>query len=130
QWTHDAFNVPDDVYVGFNDKISKRGEQLETDWNHLFTNYKKEYHQLAKNLQLAIDGQLPEDWEDQLPAYDETTNEATRATSNTVLNAIAKSVPHLFGGSADLASSNNTMIDEGEDYSQTNYAGRNLWFGV
>ncbi|HLS06453.1 MAG TPA: transketolase [Bacillota bacterium] len=130
KWTHDAFNVPDEVYADFNDKIAQRGKQLETDWNNLLTNYKKEYPQLAKSLQLAIDGQLPENWEAQLPVYDETTNEATRATSNSVLNAIAKSVPYFFGGSADLASSNNTMIKDGGDFSRTNYKGRNIWFGV
>src|SRR5699024_771402 len=50
--------------------------------------------------------------------------------SSAMINAIAKTVPTLFGGSADLACSNNTMVDGEEDFNRVNYAGRNIWFGV
>src|SRR5690625_366500 len=130
KWQHDEFSVPEEVYSDFNEKIVQRGKQLEKDWNNLFSAYEKQYPQLAKNLQLAIANKLPEDWDENLPLFDEHTNEATRVSSNNVLNAIARSVPNFIGGSADLASSNNTMIKESSDFSKTDYAGRNIWFGV
>jgi len=130
KWQHEDFFVPEKVYDDFDEKIVNRGKQLENDWNNLFSAYEKEYPQLAKSLQLAMAGELPADWDEQLPSFDEQTNEATRVTSNTVLNAIAQSVPNFIGGSADLASSNNTMIKDSNDFSKSNYAGRNIWFGV
>lgn len=130
KWTYDDFFVPEEVYEDFHEKVIKRGKQLVDDWQELFTAYKKQYPQLAESLQLAIDGKLPEGWDENLPSFDEHTNEATRVSSNTVLNAIAEAVPNFIGGSADLASSNNTMIKNSDDFSRTNYAGRNIWFGV
>src|SRR5690625_3717987 len=130
KWSHEEFFVPAEVYDDFNKKIVKRGEQLESDWNELLVAYEKAYPELAKQFKSSINNNLPNNWDENLPTFDETTNEATRVTSNTVLNAIAKSVPNFLGGSADLASSNNTMIDSSSDFNRTNYAGRNIWFGV
>src|SRR5699024_1196401 len=52
------------------------------------------------------------------------------AASGEVLNGIAQSIPYFFGGSADLAGSNKTYIENGDDFTRANYAGRNIWFGV
>lgn len=131
KWSHEEFNVPDEVYEDFNEKIGKAGAKAEESWNELFQQYKTAYPELATELELAIEGKLPADWDKNLPVYEPGKDElATRAASGEVINEIAKSVPFIFGGSADLAGSNNTMIKDAEDFTRQNYGGRNIWFGV
>ncbi|WP_067843655.1 transketolase [Amphibacillus sediminis] len=130
-WAHEPFFVPDEVYADFEEKVVKRGQAAEQEWNEVFADYKKAYPELAAELEQAIKGELPKGWEEKLPTF--TPGEdtlATRASSGKVVNALSKSVPSLFGGSADLAGSNNTRMNEEEDFGRTNYAGRNIWFGV
>lgn len=130
-WEHDEFFVPEEVYQDFEEKIAKRGKQAEDNWNKLFEDYKNAYPELAAEFEAAQKGDLPVDWAKDLPTY--TPGEdtlATRASAGETLNAIAKTVPSLFGGSADLAGSNNTRMNDDEDFDKTNYAGRNIWFGV
>jgi len=131
KWTHEEFNVPEEVYADFNEKIVEHGAKEEQKWNELFDEYKQKYPELAEELDLAIKGELPVDWDKDLPVFEPGKDElATRASSGKVLNALSKSVPSLFGGSADLAGSNNTMMNDEEDYTKANRAGRNIWFGV
>lgn len=131
QWKEEPFEVPQEVYADFQQKIGDRGKQLEDDWNALYERYKTTHPALAKQLTDAMNGVLPTDWDKQLPVYEAGKDElATRVASSEVLNAIAQSVPSFIGGSADLASSNNTMIKETQDFTKKNYAGRNIWFGV
>ncbi|MFA1819973.1 transketolase [Virgibacillus oceani] len=130
-WSHEPFHIPDEVYTDFNEKVVKKGTQAEATWNKLVENYKKAYPEEGKQLQLAINGELPSDWDKDLPVYEaEKDYLATRASSGEVLNAIAKAVPNFIGGSADLAGSNKTAIKNIADFSRENYAGRNIWFGV
>ncbi|PAE29913.1 transketolase [Paenibacillus sp. 7884-2] len=131
KWTHDDFHVPDEVYADFNEKIVQDGAEKESQWNELFTAYKEKYPEAAGELELAINGELPAGWEKELPVFQPGEDTlATRASSGKVLNAIAKSVPNFFGGSADLAGSNKTTMNDDEDFTRENYAGRNIWFGV
>ncbi|MFD1037893.1 transketolase [Virgibacillus byunsanensis] len=131
EWTHEEFHVPEEVYADFKEKIVKNGADAEDNWNQLFAAYKEKYPELASELKLAMNGELPNDWEKNLPVYEAGKDKlATRASSGEVLNEIAKAVPYFFGGSADLAGSNKTTIKDEEDFSRNNYAGRNVWFGV
>ena len=132
KWTYEEdFYVPSDVYEDFKEKIIKKGEQKEAEWNQLFEEYKKKYPAEAEELETAMNGELPDGWDKDLPVYEAGENVlATRASSGEVLNSLAKSVPNLFGGSADLAGSNKTRMDADEDFSHDNYVGRNIWFGV
>ncbi|MCT2536398.1 transketolase [Aquibacillus koreensis] len=130
QWGHEDFHVPDEVYNDFNEKIVKRGQQTEAEWNALFEKYQQAYPELANELIAAMKGELPEGWDKELPVYETGSSLATRASSGEVLNGIAKSVPYLFGGSADLAGSNKTTMKDAGDFSRNDYAGRNIWFGV
>lgn len=131
QWKAEPFEVPEEVYANFEEKVVQRGKQTEDAWNTLFADYQKAFPTLAKQLTDAIDGVLPAGWEKQLPVYEAQKDTlATRVASSEVLNAVAQSVPSFIGGSADLASSNNTMIKEAHDFTKKNYAGRNIWFGV
>ena len=91
----------------------------------------KIYPAKAIELEAAINGELPDGWEQDLPLFKPGEDTlATRASSGKVLNAIAKSVPNLVGGSADLFSSNKNYIDDAGDFGPENYTGRNIWFGV
>jgi len=130
-WTHEDFHVPDEVYADFKEKIVKNGEKKEEEWNNLFASYKEKYPELGQQFELALKDELPSDWEKDLPVFEPGEDTlATRAASGKVLNAIAKAVPNFFGGSADLAGSNKTTINDEEDFSRNNYAGKNIWFGV
>lgn len=130
KWDYDEFYVPDEVYADFKQKIVDDGAEKETAWNELLTAYQKAYPELGEQLDLAIKGELPENWHSSLPVYEEGTKLATRASSGEVLNAVAKAVPNLFGGSADLAGSNKTTMNDENDFTKEDYTGRNVWFGV
>ncbi|KZZ82738.1 transketolase [Bacillus sp. SJS] len=131
KWTFDKdFHVPDEVYEHFAKTIKEDGKKAENEWNALFESYKNEYPELAEELTRAINGELPEGWDADIPVYETGKGLASRASSGEVLNAIAKNVPNLFGGSADLAGSNKTTIKSVEDFTAANYSGRNIWFGV
>ena len=131
KWTFEEdFYVPEEVSNHFHSLVVEAGQKKEEEWNHLYGAYKEAYPELAEELDCSIKGELPEGWADQLPSYDVGTSLASRASSGEALNAIAKAVPQFFGGSADLAGSNKTAIKDSGDFSATNYAGRNIWFGV
>ncbi|WP_134704519.1 transketolase [Ammoniphilus sp. YIM 78166] len=129
-WTHEPFHIPADIQNHFK-RAQEKGQQLEQEWTALFAQYKAAYPELAEQLERAIQRHLPEGWDADLPLYTpDAPKMATRESSGAALNAIAKTVPTLFGGSADLASSNNTALKGFEPFSRENYAGRNVWFGV
>ncbi|PKR83314.1 transketolase [Heyndrickxia camelliae] len=131
KWTFEEdFHVPSEVYDRFNESIVKAGAQKEEEWNQLFEQYKNEYPELASQLEQSLKGELPHDWDKDIPVYEEGKSLASRASSGEVLNAIAKNVPTFIGGSADLAGSNNTMIKGEKDFTPESYEGRNIWFGV
>ncbi|WP_431794250.1 transketolase [Bacillus altitudinis] len=130
-WTFEEdFHVPSEVYDHFKTAVKDAGQKKEAAWNELFEQYEKEYPELAAQLKLAIEGKLPENWDQEVPVYEAGSSLASRASSGEVLNGIAKQVPFFIGGSADLAGSNKTTIKDTTDFGRENYAGRNLWFGV
>ncbi|SES29301.1 transketolase [Salisediminibacterium halotolerans] len=130
KWESDeAFHIPDRVREHFAE-LKKQGSANENAWNEQFARYKEAHPELAAELEQAINGELPADWADNLPVYEEGDKEATRATGGEAVNALSKSVPSLFGGSADLSVSNKTMIKNEQDFAANNAAGRNIWFGV
>src|SRR5690625_3696387 len=131
KWPHEPFHVSDDVYNHFRENVVTKGEKANDNWNELFTQYEQQHSELAEQLKTAINNELPENWDQHLPTYEVGKDKlATRVASSEMINAIAKTVPNLFGGSADLASSNNTMMKDEKDFTKDNYAGRNIWFGV
>ncbi|MDF2633875.1 MAG: transketolase [Pelosinus sp.] len=131
KWSYEQdFYVPDEVYAHFSQKVIEQGARLEEKWNTLLAKYRNEYPELAKNFENAIKGNLPEQWDRNLPIYEEGKKIASRSSSGEVMNAFAKTIPTFFGGSADLASSNKTTIKDAGDFSSIDYSGRNIWFGV
>ena len=130
-WTFEEdFHVPAEVYDHFNKVIVENGQNKEKEWTELFTQYKNEFPELGKQFESAIRNELPEGWSKDLPVYEEGKSLASRASSGESLNAIAKNLPTLFGGSADLAGSNKTLIKGTSDFLPGSYDGRNIWFGV
>lgn len=112
----------------------EQGDKDEAAWNALFAKYEAQYPELAAEFRRRFLGkhlQLPEGWEKQLPRYQPgSAAEATRKTSGRVLNALAKTLPELFGGSADLNPSCFTYLDGYPDFQKKTPAGRNIRFGV
>jgi transketolase len=130
-WTFEEdFHVPGEVYDRFKTLIADQGEKKEKEWVELFNQYKNEFPELGQELQTAMNGELPQDWTKDLPVYEEGKGLASRASSGEAINGIAKNLPSLFGGSADLAGSNKTTIKGSADFLPGSYEGRNIWFGV
>lgn len=124
------FNVPEEVYEIFQTTMLKRANEHEDAWKALLENYSKQYPELADEFKLAISGKLPKNHRDELPRFDSDHNAATRADSGEVIQALSKSVPSFFGGSADLAGSNKSNVKEATDYDRNTPEGKNIWFGV
>ncbi|MBD8034462.1 transketolase [Solibacillus merdavium] len=129
-WEHESFFVPNEVYETFKTASEVQGVQAEATWNELFENYKNEYPELAAQFVNAMENKLPEHYASELPVYEAGTAVATRSSSGDAINAIAKTTPSFFGGSADLAGSNKTTIKGAGDFFADTPEGRNIWFGV
>jgi transketolase len=129
-WEYDPFDIPGDVLDHFRKAID-RGAQLESDWGDRLATYKSKYPQDAAEFERIISDTLPEAWDQCLPTFTpEDKGDATRNHSGKVLNAVAGALPELFGGSADLASSNKTLLKSSGNFQKDDYANRNIWFGV
>ncbi|MGV3270244.1 transketolase [Bacillus sp. CIS52] len=130
-WTFEEdFYVPEEVYAHFNEAVKEAGAKKEQEWNEQFAAYKEKYPELAEQLSLGMKGELPKDWDQEIPVYEKGSSLASRASSGEVLNGIAKKIPFFVGGSADLAGSNKTTIKNAGDFTAKDYAGKNFWFGV
>ncbi|PSL51306.1 transketolase [Salsuginibacillus halophilus] len=130
-WSHEEpFYVPDDVRAYFKE-LKEKGAATENAWNDAFHSYETDHPENAASLKRAIKGELPDGFEQALPSFKAGEDKvATRAASGKTIQALATEVPELFGGAADLASSNKTMMDNETDFSAATYEGRNVWFGV
>ncbi|MEG0373072.1 MAG: transketolase [Enterococcus sp.] len=129
-WEYPDFTVPEEVAKRFKEEINDKGAKVESEWDAMFANYEKVHPELAKQFKMAFAGELPENWEETLPVYEEGTAQASRVSSKDAIQAIAKAVPNIWGGSADLSGSNNTTIADEKEFQPGSYEGRNIWFGV
>ena len=129
----EMFYVPDSVYDHFRQGIGKRGKELRDDWFERIAEYRKQYPAFAEELFRMQHRQLPEGWDRDLPEFPaDPKGVATRDSSAAVLNAVAKNIPWLIGGSADLAPSTKTRLTftGARDFSAVDYTGRNFHFGI
>lgn len=130
-WEGKDFFVPGEVSQRFEEKMVDKGANSEKEWNALFNNYRSSYPELAEQFEQAMNNELPKDWDSELPSFAEGDSAlASRVSSSQVLTAISKTVPAFWGGSADLSSSNNTMVAGEKDFQPGQYEGRNIWYGV
>jgi transketolase len=133
-WPEDVkFLVPDAVRAHFAAGIGKRGAQARARWTELFAAYRSKYPELATEIDLMQRRELPSGWDRGLPVFPaDPKGIAGRDASGKVLNVLAQNIPWLLGGSADLGSSNKTLLTfEGAgDFEPGSYGGRNLHFGI
>ncbi|WFC03133.1 transketolase [Lactiplantibacillus pentosus] len=129
-WNYSDFEVPEAVTDRFKATIQENGAHAERQWHQLFERYEAKYPKQAQAFKAAFNGQLPTDLKNVLPHYLASDALASRAASANAINAIANVVPTLWGGAADLSSSNKTMISDAKDFQPDSYDGRNIWFGV
>ncbi len=128
-----SFVVPGKV-LEFYRAAGEKGIGLEKEWNDLFARYKQEYPDLAADYEMALQDKLPQGWEKKLPSFRVSDGKdgklSTRVALGKTLNAVAKTLPTLMGGSADLAPSTETHLNDYDSFGPDDYAGRNFHFGV
>ncbi len=130
EWTYEPFVLPEDAknHMG---KAVERGANYETEWNKTFADYKAKYAEEAALFERLISGKLPDGWDKVLPTYtSEDKGLPTRKHSENCLNKLAKVLPELIGGSADLTHSNLTEIKGTGDFQKGQYQNPNIHFGV
>jgi transketolase len=144
-WRLEPFQIPEEALARFRESI-QRGEKAEREWQEKVSAYAQKFPELAKELEGALRGELPQGWDAEIPEFPaDPKGLATRAASGKVLNAIAPKLATLIGGSADLNPSTFTALSKLGDFESPerdfqssqgmtgggcNYAGRNLHFGV
>jgi transketolase len=133
-WPEDQkFLVPEGVREHFAAGLGARGAKLHGEWNALFARYKAAHPELATQFETMQRGELPAGWDKDIPTFPaDAKGIASRDSSGKVLNAVAKNVPWMIGGSADLAPSTKTLMtfEGSSSLTATNTAGRNIHFGV
>jgi len=133
-WPEDQkFLVPEGVQEHFQRVLGKRGRAERDAWVAKYEDYKNQFPELAAQFETMQRRELPSVWDKDMPSFAaDPKGVATRDSSGKVLNAIAKNVPWLMGGSADLAPSTKTRFtfDGAGDFEAGSYNGRNFHFGV
>ena len=123
------FLVPEQV-LGHMSRVES-GEQLEDEWREAFENYRHQFPELAEQLTMALNGELPANWNESLPGFAPGDGPmATRSSAAKVLEHFAEKIPWLIGGAADLAASTKTVIKAGGDFAKGHFEGRNIHWGV
>mgnify|MGYP001014318836 FL=1 len=125
----EPFSVPDDVKEFLADR-QKQWKAEHDRWNAMFEEWSSKYPELRRNLDAALAGELPEDLESMISTFEAGTKIATRNSSGKTLQQIAKAVPYLAGGSADLAPSTKTYLEGERDIAPGDFSGRNFHFGI
>ncbi len=129
KWPQEDFYVPGEALEHFHEAL-ERGAAIEAEWSKLFEQYRQAYPDLAQHYESAMNGQLPDGWDTDIPVFAEGKKIATRNASGDVLNAIAKHIPTMIGGDADLAGSTKTLIKGADNTGKGKTSARNLRFGV
>ena len=130
---NEKFLVPGEVLKLFRDGIGARGQKLCAEWTKKFAEYRAQFPDLAAQLDMMEHRELPQGWDADIPTFPaDAKGIASRASSGKVLNQVAKNVPWVLGGSADLAPSTNTLLKFADvgDFEAGSYGGRNFHFGI
>ncbi|CAM2009755.1 transketolase [Acanthopleuribacter pedis] len=125
----EAFQIPASVYDHYN-RATAAHAKTEAAWQEMKQRYATTHPECAKNLDLAINGELPANWDADLPIGNSGDKVATRSSSGAVLNALASRIPWLLGGDADLSCSTKTGIKGADLFEGQGGSGRNIQFGV
>ncbi len=129
----ETFRVPEEVVAHFQQGLGRRGKEQSDAWYARFEEYKGAHPQAADQIHRMIHHLLPDGWDAEIPEFPpDAKGDASRNSSGKVLNQVAKNVPWLLGGSADLAPSNKTLLKFADvgSFSAENRGGRNFHYGV
>ncbi|HVH67286.1 MAG TPA: transketolase [Gemmatimonadales bacterium] len=127
--TLEPFHVPEEALAHWR-LARERGARLEAEWQRKLDAYRRAFPDLAAELERRLARRLPEGWDAELPVFNVAEALATRAASGKTLNVIARKLPELIGGSADLAGSTNLVFKDGGDVAAGRWGARNVHFGV
>lgn len=127
---HEDFYVPDSVYEDFHKNVFAKGKRAFNKWNKMLKEYKAQYPNEYEELMNAVNGEFDLDYDAFIQEYNSEIVEATRTTSHKVINLAAQQNKTFLSGTADLASSTKTLINDSNRYSVEDYTGRNLFFGI
>jgi transketolase len=127
--TEKTFFIPEEV-KSFLLEQGKRGVRLQEQWNKQLDEFTKAYPEVAGELKLVFNGELPHEWDKDLPIFDAKEAMASRQASGKALDILKRNIPWMIGGSADLASSNETPKKEDLSFQPGFYHHSNIWFGV
>ncbi|HYW94603.1 MAG TPA: transketolase [Bacteroidales bacterium] len=130
-WPPDkTFYIPDEVKE-YMEKAVPRGQKAEDEWQELYDNYKEKHHQSYVLLEKGRALELEDNWDADIPEFKPADGPlATRKASAKVINAFAGHIPYLLGGSADLASSTKTLMDDSGYFEKETYQNRNVAWGI
>ena len=129
-WDADKkFFIPDDVKRYLFEQ-GKQGTVLQDKWNKQLDEFVRAYPEKGKIIKCYLAGKLPDEWNKELPVFNANEAMATRQASGKVLDILKKNISWIMGGSADLASSNETPKKEDESFQPGQYQNSNIWFGV
>ena len=128
-WPQEDFYIPGAALEHLREAVD-RGAQQEQAWTQQLVAYRAAFPELAETFERALAGQLPAGWDADIPRYTADKKVATRNASGAALNAIAKHIPTMIGGDADLAGSTKTLIKGAANTGPNSTAGRNVRFGV
>jgi len=129
-WNFDKFEVPEIVKQRFEENIQSKGHQLEEQWHLLFERYEAKFPLLAEQFINSFESTKKINWNNNCPGFDLESSISGREASNQMIQFLSRNMPELWGGAADLSSSNKTMIAETENFQPNDYQGKNIWFGV
>lgn len=121
----ETFYISDEVRAHFK-QVAETCAIEHAAWKQTFEAWSAANPELAKELE----GGVPSDLLEQIPTFESGTNAATRASGGTIIQAVAKAVPSLISGSADLYGSTKNYIKEAGDFGPEDYSARNIWFGI
>lgn len=132
-WPYPPFEIPEDIYAAWD--ATKKGTDIQCEWNNLFTAYEKQWPELAAEFKRRMKGELPAGWKDSMEDYvrdlqAHPVSLATRQVSQNCLNFLGDKLPELMGGSADLSPSNLTRHQHSVDFTALNAAGNYISYGV
>ena len=131
-----SLNLPEETFYvseSVRDYFKKQAESNKTvfsEWEKTYAEWSAANPELAEGLKTGLNDAVPADLIDRIPEFEAGTTEATRVSGGTIMQTIAKEVPHLITGSADLFGSTKNYIKNSDDFSAENPTGRNIWFGI
>jgi transketolase len=130
EWPYEPFQIPEEVYETWRSQVAERAESRRR-WLERFERYRQEDPELAAEFERVMAGNLPDGWQETLPRFESGAEKiSTRVAAGQALNAVARAIPELVGGAADVQSSTETHLDEYPDVARHEWRGRSLHFGV